>query len=282
MTMYGLIKIANEQKENSALSTTGNAALAAGGAGAIAASHDRLLGRKKIFHGVSAAEAEEIRRAEDGFGDLFTPALGKENPLSDNRKDARQRANLHGDPIYASNQRNAKRASKLGREKMDEGLDIYKDLKARALEDRPGFSSGQRYEYMMGLPEAEQMDAIDSQKDKLYQLNRQFQDSADRRYQQLLSDPSQALKNGEVLEYNLPFTSNADVLHKRRFVDIDASQIVGGKYDMGYGSRLKESLQLMPDYIRKHPGRFGSGAGLAGAGLTGVGLAAHNQLRGEG
>lgn len=45
-----------------------------------------------------------------------------------------------------------------------------------------------------------------------------------------------------------------------------------------HGSRLKEALRGVEQYMHQHPVRTGVGVGLAGAGLAGLGLAAHNQL----
>lgn len=283
--MFGLIKLANEQvqmtneeenAERSGLGTAGNAALATGGAASLAASHDRLLGRKRIFHGVDDIGAANIRQDPKGF--RMVTYEDDPNPLSNKKSDARRRANLVGDPIFSSNTRNGERVINSAYIKSKDAIDAYDATRDKVLEENPGIRKGLLYEKIFEHPDIERVNQLDVEASKLEHLGKQYEESAKRRHQQLLDDPSLVKKNGEVLQYNLPFDSHTDNLSTGRLIDIDAAHIIGGDYDIGRFGRLKESLRLMPDYIKAHPGRFATGAGLAGTGLGAIGLAAHQQL----
>lgn len=276
--MYGLIKIANEQKENSALSTAGNAALAAGGAGAIAASHDRLLGRRRVFHGVTDAEAAAIRQDPNGLRFVSLDREEKPNPLSSSKSEARHQANMKGDPILSTNKRVGDELLDSYHKINDESLDLYSKTKDRYIENNPDLSRGKATEMAFKDPDMAKMDELDEVASKLRYYSNVYEDSAKRRYQQLMDNPSLVAKSGDVLQYSVPYTANTRNIENNNFFRIDASDIIGGDHDIGHFGRLKESLRRMPEYIKLHPGRFGAGAAMAGTGLAGMGLAAHNQF----
>lgn len=276
--MYGLIKIANEQNEPSALSTAGNAALAAGGAGAIAASHDRLLGRRRVFHGVTDAEAAAIRQDPNGLTFVSLDPDEKPNPLSGSKSEARHRANVKGDPILSTNKRVSDELSDLYFQKDRESTDIFMNIKNHYIDKNPTMSNGRVLEQTYNNPEMDKVDELTDAGSRLLRYSNQYEDSAKRRHQQLMDNPSLAAKSGDVLQYSVPYTANTRNIEDKNFFRIDASDIIGGDHDIGYVGRLKESLRRMPYYIKANPGRFGTGAALTGTGLAGLGLAAHNQF----
>jgi hypothetical protein len=89
-------------------------------------------------------------------------------------------------------------------------------------------------------------------------------------------------KESEILKLNMPYTE-----YNKRFAldadggpvrymagktnqDVDSKYIKGGANNTGMFSQLKETATGLPQYIKKHPGRFGTGLGLAGLGGTGL------------
>lgn len=175
--MYGLAKLANEQQDNRVIETAGNAALAAGGAGALAASHDRLLGRQKLYRNMTGRDWDLVNK--EGYS-------------------------------YTQNA------------KLDPGIHLKKsDAKVFGHKQSP-----------------------------------------------------------HTVKFNLPYNPGFTLVPEDYYVNshIAPRHIIGSPEDLGYVGRLKESFLNMPGYIKDHPKRFATGAGLAGAGLAGLGLAAYNQL----
>lgn len=278
--MYGLIKIANEQQEKT---HWGDAALATGGGLATLNAKDRILGRKTLYHGTSAENAAKIKqegfKLSDGMGGA-SEALG-EQQFIDNSKGK----------IHMSPQRGIANGFAM----------VADDPKLKEMKTTVnGLRAQLEASDLESVPVSEFADHVEKRTDLQRQIVSGRRDAFDHSSKLLargIITPPQ-LSAGETLKMSVPYGDframqpdpdmfpGADEEFVRQLaVRTDTppglEYIKGSVDDIGRAGRLKESLRLMPDYIKAHPGRFGSGVGLAGAGLAGMGLAAHNQLGGE-
>lgn len=279
--MYGLVKIANEQQEKN---HWGDAALAGGGGIATLNAKDRILGRKTLYHGTSKDNAAKIKqegfKLSNGLGGA-SEALGEEQFI-DNSKGlihmTPQRGIANGFAMVADDPK-------------------LKEMKTTI----NGLLAQLEVARLKSVPVSEFADHVEKRTDLQRQIASGKRDAFDHSSKLLIRGiitPPQ-LSAGETLKMSVPYGDfRAMQPDPDMFPDVDEKivrqlavrtdtppgleYIKGSVDDIGRAGRLKESLQLMPDYIKAHPGRFGTGVGLAGAGLTGVGFAAHNQLRGEG
>lgn len=279
--MFGLIKIANDQQEKN---HWGDAALAGGGGIATLNAKDRILGRKTLYHGTSKDNAAKIKqegfKLSNGLGGA-SEALG-EQQFIDNSKGlihlTPQRGIANGFGAVAGEPR----LKELGAE--------VSSLKSKLNETENATIPFSQWEDNMKQTE-ELVGEVHKNKLQMNEL------TAKRLAGGVVMPPGRF--GGETLKMSVPYRdfaameADSDILKgldpsiaRQLAVRTDTppglEYIKGSVDDMGRMGRLKESLQLMPDYIKAHPGRFGTGVGLAGAGLAGMGLAAHNQFGDEG
>lgn len=278
--MYGLIKLANDTESG----PWGDAALAAGGGGLTVSAKDRLLGRKTLFHGTTADNAAAIKR--EGF--KLSDGLGG---ASESVADAAYMENSKG-KIHLSPQRFI--ANGFGAIASDPAVrDLGRESKS--------LKSQLELLHSEKVPLSELTDHLDKRFDLEDRLDAVHGQLADRSGNHILQGVVRSPKRvgGETLKVSVPYGE-----YKAMEVDPDIAQglnpwaarqlavrtdtppeskyIQGAVDDLGRVGRLKESLRLMPDYIKAHPGRFASGVGLAGTGLGAAGLATHNLMRDEG
>lgn len=277
--MYGLIKIANEQNEHSALSTAGNAALAAGGAGAIAASHDRLLGRQKLYHSTTDDQVDHIRNY--GFDFNTRPMNGPVVHTSKRKSMNQAKVNPEFDSVVLSNEENARRLGEMQDMLKDESKQMTQSLRDRLKEQYPDMSKS---DLRLKLSRSDGYDVAMDMHDnaeRLFDYEQQYHRAALDRRSKLLDDPALTDARVKTLTFNVPYSEDFTDKSKSAFKYIDPINVVGSPKDIGYTARLKESLRSLPDYLRKHPNRFGEGAALVGLGSIGIGQAAKNQFGSE-
>lgn len=274
--MYGLVKIANEQEQNH----WGDAALATGGGVATVGAKDRLLGRKTLYHGTSAENAAAIKqegfKLSDGLGGA-SESLG-EREFIDNSK-----GKIHLTP-------NKGFANGFGAIAADPNLRAMSQ-EVTSLKDTLDANQN------ASVPASQLMEHFEKAEKISDNLANTRHQAIDRASSLLLRGHVQSPKKygGETLKMSVPYgdyramevdpdfspgtnESIARHLAVRTDTPPESRYISGSVDDIGRVGRLKESLRLMPDYVKAHPGRFGTGVGMAGAGLAGMGIAAHNQF----
>lgn len=260
--MYGLIKLANAQtmpqEETVEKTPVTNAALAAGGTAAIAASRDKLLGRQRMFYGTTKDKAEAIRR--DGFKDSFLTG----DDLDDDKLDAIRTANIEADTTLDSIQRMQMKAN----QGLHQSYELVDNANMAAL-DAAGGPGGHMVVPMSatdGILRADP-DSVEAKK-SMEQLRRYVEElgnSAIRREQFL--EASDRLEPGAgLVQVSVPYGIDLEEYSLRK----NPNHVLG---DVGnFISRFRESVQYLPDYAKHNKGRFATGAALAGAGAGALGI----------
>lgn len=280
MTMYGLLKIANQEEQNH----WGDAALATGGGIATIGAKDRLLGRKTLYHGTTAENAAAIKqegfKLSDGLGGA-SESLG-EQQFIDNSK-----GKIHLTPKRGlANGFGAVASDQVLRDMSQEASGLKAALEANQNASVPASQLSQHFEDARQIGD-QFIDARHKASDRTQKLLQQGFIQSPNKY------------GGETLQMSVPYGDframqpdpdmfpgvNDSIVRQfavRTDTPPETRYISGSVDDIGRVGRLKESLRLMPDYIKAHPGRFGTGVGMTGAGLAGMAMAAHNQFGSEG
>lgn len=240
----------------------GGAGLAAG----VTAAPDMMLGRKTLYHGTSVGNARSIEKEgfkpSTGLGGA-SEGINKKEYIEQSKgkthfTSAKPLANSFADFVGTANLTAAQEQLDAAKERFNDAR-MDPDMEPRLLED---------------IERAEQhvKSMSDVKKGKVLKVNVPYH-----MYDEMEVDP-------HILQPNLPKEFGGRLVGATYTEPIDPKYVVNGENGMTIAQRLAQSAQDFPGYIKRHPGRFASGAGLigGGAGLTGyAGKRIYDRLVGD-
>lgn len=262
-------RYASDKEDNGSVAVELGAA-GAGGVG-LANAKDMLTGRKTLYHGTAVDSAKSIKA--NGFvpSDGVSGASGLSNAQEyiDQSK---------GKTHFTSASPLAKYfAGYVGQGKHDQAIETRKNLMA-------GYEMEQ---------------AVNPNNTKWLDETKGKIDALDANMEHLKKS-----RKGEVLKVNVPYATYANMEADPHIIGdtalphamggrllasttpdaIESKYVKGAADALTFKQQMAESAQHFPDYIKNHPGRFGTGLALLGGGVGGVGYAGMklaDRLKGE-